>query len=385
MIVNRLRTASTARLVTVASVFVIALIAAVAAIAAVRDSGPTPQPEPLANAIHDALSANAPTGVTARIDFTNNLFPSGALTGQTGSALLSGANGRLWVNPNGGRLELQSDAGDVQIVWNDSKITVYDASSNTAYVADLPKDTSSSSTTHTTPTLDQITSFLTDAGKYWSISGAQPSNVAGEPAYTVTASPSSNGGLVGSAELAWDAVQGVPLKLAVYAKGASSPALALTVTDISFGSVADSDVQVSPPAGAKIVDLSQNQSSDSGSGTAPVTGLSAVEAAAPFTVVAPSSLNGDSLSDIRLVNGKTVIAVYGEGLGSTVLIERAQDTSGGSGTLSQLPTVSINGATANELATELGTVLTWSNNGVTYVLAASAPSAAVEAAARSLP
>ena len=32
---------------------------------------------------------------------------------------MSGASGRLWVTNDGrGRLELQSDAGDAQIVWN---------------------------------------------------------------------------------------------------------------------------------------------------------------------------------------------------------------------------------------------------------------------------
>ena len=33
---------------------------------------------------------------------------------------MSGASGRLWLTNDGrGRIELQSDAGDVQIVWND--------------------------------------------------------------------------------------------------------------------------------------------------------------------------------------------------------------------------------------------------------------------------
>ena len=120
---------------------------------------------------------------------------------------MSGATGRLWVNENGGRLELQSDAGDAQIVWSDTKVTVYDATSNTAYVADLPQKTGSSpgATTHTVPTLDEITTFLTDLGKHWTVSGAEPSNVAGQEAYTVTVSPSHDGGLLGSAELAWDA------------------------------------------------------------------------------------------------------------------------------------------------------------------------------------
>ena len=148
---------------------------------------------------------------------------------------MTGATGRLWANANGGRLELQSDAGDAQIVWNDTKVTVYDASSNTAYTADLPqKQASAGTTAHATPTLDEITTFLTELGKHWTVSGAEPSNVAGQEAYTVTVSPSHDGGLLGSAQLAWDVTHGTPLKIAVYAQGSSSPVLALQATDISL-------------------------------------------------------------------------------------------------------------------------------------------------------
>ena len=106
------------------------------------------------------------------------------------------------------------------------------------------------------PSVDEITTFLTDLSKHWTVSGAEPSNVAGEQAYTVKVSPSHDGGLLGSAQLAWDALNGVPLRVAIYAQGASSPALALEATDISFGDVSNADVQVPPPAGAKVVDLS---------------------------------------------------------------------------------------------------------------------------------
>ena len=139
--VKLFRTLSTTRLIALAAALVVVLAGSAVAVAAGGGGGPTPPPKPLDQAIHDALTGPELTGVTARISFTNNLFPSGALTGTTGTALMTGANGRLWLNQNGGRIELQSDAGDVQIVWDASKLTVYDASSNTAYVADLPAQT----------------------------------------------------------------------------------------------------------------------------------------------------------------------------------------------------------------------------------------------------
>src|SRR6185503_6678534 len=49
---------------------------------------------PLADAIHDALAAPQPAGVTARIDFTNHPVDAASLQGA--DPLLTGAKGRLW-------------------------------------------------------------------------------------------------------------------------------------------------------------------------------------------------------------------------------------------------------------------------------------------------
>jgi outer membrane lipoprotein-sorting protein len=391
--VKLFRTLPTSRLIAFIAAFVIVLAGGTAiAVAAAGGSGQTPPPEPLAQALNDAVTATQPTGITARINFTNNLFPSGALVGATGSALMSGANGRLWLNATGGRLELQSDAGDVQVVWNDTKLTVYDASSNTAYTVDLPQQAAvTTTTTHTPPSLDQISTFLADLAKHWTVSGAQPSNVANQPAYTVDISPSHDGGLLGSAELAWDATHGVPLKVAIFAQGSSTPALQLVATQVSFGPVPDSDVAVAPPAGAKVVDLSsQANGNGAGSSSPQVTGLAAVQAAVSFPVVAPDTLVGLPRQDVSLVgpqDSKAAVVVYGQGLGAIVVLERAKDAaaSGGSGSpLNALPTVSVGGTTAHELSTELGTVLGWDAGQVSYVLAGSLPSGAAESAARAL-
>lgn len=348
--------------------------------------GPTPPPKPLDQAIHDALAAGHPAGVTARVQFTNNLFPSGALLGQTASALMSGASGRLWLTGDGrGRIELQSDAGDVQIVWDTSQISVYDASSNTVYRATLPAS-SSTNGSDTPPALADIDKILSEIGMHWVLSEAQPTDVAGQAAYSVSASPKHDGGLLGSLQLAWDATNGTPLQVGVHAQGSSTPVLALTVTDISYGSVGSSDVEVAPPAGAKVVDLGTSGAPDSGSSQPAVTGLAAVQAAAPFTVVAPDTLVGLPRRDVRLVGGDTVLALYGQGLGGIALVERKADTSttGSNGVLSNLPTVSLDGLTAHELATQLGTVLEWQTGGTSFVLAGSLPASAAETAARAV-
>src|SRR5438067_1667615 len=179
-----LRTLSTVRLfVLVVAIAVVAATAASIVLAARGGSGPTPPAQALPNALHDAVTAPEPAGITARIKFTNRLFPSGSLTGAAASALMSGATGRLWATNDGrGRLELQSEAGDVQIVWSQTKVSVYDASSNTDYVFALPQDKQPAAK-DTPPGLQDITDFLTHLQQHAAVSGAQPSNVAGEPAY----------------------------------------------------------------------------------------------------------------------------------------------------------------------------------------------------------
>jgi outer membrane lipoprotein-sorting protein len=384
--VSYLRRLSTRSLILVLAAACVLAVGGTAIGIAATGGSPTPPPKPLDQAIHDALSAGHPAGVTARIQFTNNLFPSGSLLGQAGSALMSGASGRLWLTGDGrGRIELQSDAGDVQIVWNTTQVSVYDASSNTVYRATLPTSSNPTSS-DTPPTLADIDNVLSEIGMYWALSDAQPTDIAGQAAYSVSAAPKHDGGLLGSLQLAWDASNGTPLRVGVYAQGSSSPVLELTVTDISYGSVASSDIDVTPPAGAKVVDLGTSGKPDTGSSQPAVTGLSAVQAAAPFTVVAPDSLVGLPRRDVRLVGGDTVLALYGQGLGGIALVERKADASstGSNGVLSNLPTVSLDGLTAHELSTQLGTILTWQAGGTSFVLAGSLPASAAETAARAV-
>lgn len=386
------------RLFALVAVAVAIAVGGTAIAVAARGTGPTPPAKPLAQAIHDSLAAPEPSGITARIKFTNKLFPSGALEGQAGSALMSGAAGRLWLTNDGrGRLELQSTAGDVQIVWNAKHVTVYDASSNTVYSRDLPqhKAGKADKSKAAAPSIAQIGDFLSKISKQGNVSGAQPTNVGGRPAYTVSVSPQHDGGLLGSLRLAWDAAHGVPLRVAIYAQGASSPVLALEATHITYGPVPSADVNVSPPAGAKKSSLgstalgqksNQKEHAKDGSGSK-TSGLAAVKAAAGFKVVAPDTLVGLPRKTAQLVGGpdsKTVLLVYGQGLGAIVVAEHAVDASAKQGPLASLPKVSLDGVTAHELATQLGTALSWQRGGVDFVLAGSLPSAAAEAAARSV-
>jgi outer membrane lipoprotein-sorting protein len=350
------------------------------ALATTGGSGRVPSDKPLPSAVHEGLVASKPAGITARIRFTNGLFPGGALMGQVGSALMSGASGRLWVRNDGrGRLELQSNAGDVQVVWNQGEATVYDASSNTVYRIELPARQRRAR--HAPLSVAGIGAFLAQLTKHVNVSSAQPSNVGGRPAYTVQLSPKEPGGLLGSVRLSWDATHGVPLRAAIYARGATKPALELKATSISYGAVPLSTVAIAPPAGATVVDLAAPTGRERSKSEARPTKL-------PFQVVAPESLAGLKRSATRLVGHgphRGVLVVYGEGLGAITVLEREAGADSGAGAqLKALPTVPLDGVEGHELATPLATILTWERGGVSYVLAGSVKPSVAESAARSL-
>jgi outer membrane lipoprotein-sorting protein len=390
--VSILRRASTARIAIVAAALVVLAVATAVASAALRGSGTAPPDKPLATAVHDAFAAPPPSGVSARIRFTDHLMTAGSLPQGSTSALLTGATGRLWLAGDGRfRLELQSDAGDAQVV-GDGKggVIVYDGSSNTVYR--LAADHAAGSDhgarpSHQPPSVADIQSAVRKLASTLTLSGAFGDTVAGQPAYRIEGVPAHSGGLLGRALVAWDAANGVPLRVAIYAQGDSSPALELAVTDISFGSVSAGDVAFTPPSDAKVVDVqAPGQGSDSSNSGehATVTGVDAVRAAVPFPLAAPDALVGLPRRDVRLISGEKpgALLVYGQGLGAVVVLERAAQP-GEKGILpAGLPQVSINGATGSELDTALGTAISFDKGGVSYLVAGSLPPVAAERAAR---
>jgi outer membrane lipoprotein-sorting protein len=395
-----LRRISTRQLFALAATLV-AVVAGTTAIAiAATGGGPTPPLKPLDQAVHDALAAPPPEGVTARIHFTDNLIGESLTEGA--DPLLGGASGRLWASADGRlRLELQADvskssAGDLELLIDENRFTAYDPGTETLYEGALPShgDSGTSAPGKDEPaTLAQVREGITELTEHASLSGATPSDVAGRPAYSVRVSPKTNGGLVGGAELAWDAISGVPLRAAVYAKGESSPVLELSATEIGFGPVPDSVFEVTPPPGAKVVQLNPPESAGEGSDSGPaVSGLDAVQAKTSFKVSAPATLAGMARDQVRLIGGDEeagALATYGEGLGGFAVLELpAKETGRGEsaepGGL-QLPGISIEGASrGQELETPLGTLIRFRRGEVEYTVAGSVTSAVAREAAQGL-
>lgn len=402
-----LRTVPTGRLLAVIAAAIVVIAGGTAIAVAASGSGPVPKRQPLANAVHQALAAPAQKGITANISFTNNLIDSSDFTGDTKDPILQGATGRLWLTKDHMRLELQSDNGDAQVLVNGRSFWISDPNQNTVYKGTLPADTSkgssSSDTSDKIPTVAEIQRQLNEMAQNANLSGAQPTDVGGQAAYRVVVSPKHDGGLLGSAQVAWDAVTGTPLEVGIYARGNSTPVLDLKATNISYGAVSASTFAINPPANEKVVNIS----TDSAHGTSAmkkgaaakhskVMGLKAVSGAVPFTLTAPNSLDGLPRQDVRLVSmgqEQAALVTYGQGVGGLAILEQKSDTKSpngsspsvhtGNGSLN-LPTVSINGATGQELSTSLGTLLRFTQGDVDYTVVGSVPAVAAEQAARAL-
>jgi outer membrane lipoprotein-sorting protein len=393
---NFLRRLALSRLLLLCGVLIGVGIGATA-LATALGVGPAPPPKPLAQAVHDALSqaAGEPIeGVSAQIQLTNHLLEGASLASGGGgeasqlssSPLLSGASGRLWISKDGRlRLELQSEKGDTQIYFDGHTVSMYDASSNTLYRYTIPAHDGSSSAgggstaegsspgggswsgsaaDHEVPSVAKVEAAIAHLNTHANVSGATPTDVAGQAAYTVRVSPKEGGSLLGGAELSWDAVNGVPLRAAVYSTSSSSPVLELAATEVSYGPVAASVFEFTPPANAKIDEMVLPEKH----GSKP----------------ADSTQGGEHPHLTSQGHGLATIGVLESKVGQT-----AATAGSGAGQSSPalpegLPQVKINGTTATELSTELGTLLTFERSGVRYLVAGAVSPSTVEAVAKGL-
>jgi outer membrane lipoprotein-sorting protein len=364
--VNILRRLPLYRLMLLCAV-VVAIGVSATAIAFALGSAAKPPAKPLAVAVHDALGGERVQGLSANVTLTNHLVEGANLASGGGQAselasspLLSGGSGRIWISKDGHiRLELQAEKGDTEILYDGHTITAYDAASNTLYRYTPPAGEKPDTSAHhgEVPTVAKIEEAIAHLKAHVDLSEATPANVGGQPAYTVRVSPKEGGSLIGGAELSFDSAHGVPLRAAVYSSSSSSPVIELAASEVTYGPVEDSVFAFTPPAGAKVEEL-KSSSADSGAAKAPT------DKASKPTLTS----RGHGITTVAVAESK---AAAGSGKSKSSALE-------------QLPKVNINGASATELKTTLGTILSFERSGVRYVLAGAVSPAAVEALARGL-
>jgi outer membrane lipoprotein-sorting protein len=147
--------------------------------------------------------------------------------------------------------------------------------------------------------------------------------VAGEPAYQLVVAPKSSGSLIGKITIALDAQHlSVPLRVQVFARGATSPAFQVGYQSISFVQPAAANFSFTPPPGAHV---------DT------VTGLgSSLPAGAPVPASQAGKVQviGKDWLSVAVLPASALSAVAGKGNAASVAGQSARSAAGGGGSLS---------------------------------------------------
>ncbi|HET6847857.1 MAG TPA: hypothetical protein VFH74_03295 [Gaiellales bacterium] len=382
---------STARIgIWLALAAVMAAALTVTAYALTRGSKHPPK-RSLAAAIHHAMASKPVAGVSADFTVSQHLLPG--TSSLLDSSPLAGAQGSVWASGDRARLVVRSQLGTAQVGLDGHTVTLYLPKQHAAYRLALPKGHADAKPHESgTPSLAEIRHTLSELGRTLNISGAIAGNVAGQPAYTVRISSRHDSGLIGPLAVAFDAAHGTPLRVALYPRGSSTPAIALQVSHIHYGAVPASQTALKLPSGTHVTRVHLPSKAEI---THAMTHAqrSTHSSAAAVTSAAPASLAGmprtaaRELSSAKAGNG--LLAVYGHGLGAVVVIEHAmtggRSHAGAPSSSSMLPSVRINGARGNILQTTLGTIVTFDRGGKQFVVLGARPVSTILAAARALP
>jgi outer membrane lipoprotein-sorting protein len=143
------------------------------------------------------------------------------------------------------------------------------------------------------PTPQQLSrQILAAVGPTTTVGLQQNVTVAGQAAYQLSLAPKDSRSLIGRVQIAVDAKTSLPLRVQVFARGASGPALSVAYTSLSYGAPAASNFSFSPPAGAKVKTVRVPGSPLPGIPGSPLPGIPAVPSSPNVQVFVPAPDNG---------------------------------------------------------------------------------------------
>ncbi len=174
-------------------------------------------------------------------------------------SLLAGSHTvKVWYqDPAHLRLAMPVTLGETDVIRDGRQVWLWQSSKNSVTKLTLPARSAHAAAT---PAQSQVpltpqqaaSQVLKAVGPSTRVGVQRTVTVAGQAAYQLVLSPKSSGSLVGRVNIAIDASNNVPLRVQVFARGASSPAFQVGYTAISFVRPAAANFTFSPPAGAKV-------------------------------------------------------------------------------------------------------------------------------------
>ena len=152
--------------------------------------------------------------------------------------------------------------------------------------------------------------------------------VAGQAAYQLVLAPKSSQSLIGKVTIALDAQHlTVPLRVQVFARGASSPAFQIGYTSISFVAPAAANFHFTPPPGAHV-------HTEIGPGTG-WTGYAPLQGGQPkHGMLTQARVIGKNWLQVAVLPASALSQLSGQGNAASVAGQAARSASGGGGTLS---------------------------------------------------
>ena len=175
------------------------------------------------------------------------------------------------------RLAVPQPGSETDVIANGSKVWLWESASNSVTeVIPPPKGTAKHAMLKSpqAPLTPQqaANQVVAAVGKTTLVSVQANVMVAGEPSYQLVLAPKDHRSLVGRVVIAVDGKYGVPLRVQLYAKGASSPAFQVGYTALQWVTPDPANFSFTPPHGASVdvVNLGSKQAS-SGAATKPST------------------------------------------------------------------------------------------------------------------
>jgi outer membrane lipoprotein-sorting protein len=252
-----------------AAVVAVGAVVAGTAVAAGAQAAPSLPARSAAELLADVQRATGPGPMTGTIQETANLglpsLPSLPGSGGPSSALslLSGTHtATIWyADPAHVRIAESEQLGETDLRLNGRQAWLWNSKTQTATHIVLPAPPAGQRRTGsaadrasgTPPTPQQVAKqILAAVGPTTKVSLQQNVTVAGQAAYQLAIAPKDRRSLIGQIRIAVDAGRYLPLRVQVFARGATSPAFQVGFTAVSFGRPAASNFAFTPPPGAKV-------------------------------------------------------------------------------------------------------------------------------------
>jgi outer membrane lipoprotein-sorting protein len=232
-------------------------------------------PRSAAQLLVDVQSASKTTGSGTVVQKAELGLPQLPTSGGSGSSdlssLISGNHTlRIWYN--GGtktRVALLGTLGESDIIRNGRDVWIWASDTNTATHRRLPAGTENQTPKDAAAGLADVNTLTPQQVADKALAAIDPTTtvrtdgtakVAGRAAYELVLSPKDTSSLIGQVRIAVDGEKYVPLRVQVFAKNATTAAVEVGFTQISFTTPSEAQFRFTPPPGAKVTEETEPNS-----------------------------------------------------------------------------------------------------------------------------